>query len=459
MTNKVAEAMKNNAKVPFHRMLAYASTDAAGNLLYTTVTTFILYYYTDIFGLSVAAAGTILLAARILDAFDAPVWGFIIDHTHTKWGKSRPYFLWMAFPFAILFVLMFWSPQLTTNAKFWWAMITYLLFGISYTGMSTPITSILPNLSNDSDERIKLNSTRMIGGNIGYFITATFTLGIAAFLGKGNDLLGWRYTAIVFGILGFILLLFAFFDTREINQSTQKSLPILQSIKAAKNNWPWVILVVVFIFYWLGNASRTSVVVYYTQYNLGIKGFASILNGLVMFQMVGMLLIPLLVKKFKKSHVLILGMLIAAIGQLLIPLAGHSLILLSVVWSIASIGTGISVSMPFAMLSDTVDYGEWKNGIRASGFLTAIDSSFAIKIGSGLGGWAPSMILNHVGYQAGSAQSSATLSAIRFCISYLPAIFFMIGALIMVLYIRYEAKETRIKTELQERRATILNNN
>ncbi|MCC3238249.1 MFS transporter, partial [Pediococcus acidilactici] len=106
-----------------------------------------------------------------------------------------------------------------------------------------------------------------------------------------------------------------------------------------------------------------------------------------------------------------------------------------------------------------VDYGEWKNGIRASGFLTAIGSSFAIKIGSGLGGWAPSMILNHVGYHAGSAQSSATLSAIRFCISYLPAIFFIIGALIMVLYIRYEAKETRIKAELQERRATILNNN
>ncbi len=189
MTNRVGNAIQQNVKIPFHRMLAYASTDAAGNLLYTTVTTFILYYYTDVFGLSVAAAGTILLAARILDAFDAPVWGFIIDHTHTRWGQSRPYFLWMAFPFAILFVLMFWSPQLSTTGKFWWAMITYLLFGISYTGMSTPITSILPNLSNDSDERIKMNSTRMIGGNIGYFVTATFTLGIAAFLGKDNALL------------------------------------------------------------------------------------------------------------------------------------------------------------------------------------------------------------------------------------------------------------------------------
>ncbi|KRK47723.1 MFS transporter [Secundilactobacillus kimchicus] len=450
MTNRVGNAIQQNVKIPFHRMLAYASTDAAGNLLYTTVTTFILYYYTDVFGLSVAAAGTILLAARILDAFDAPVWGFIIDHTHTRWGQSRPYFLWMAFPFAILFVLMFWSPQLSTTGKFWWAMITYLLFGISYTGMSTPITSILPNLSNDSDERIKMNSTRMIGGNIGYFVTATFTLGIAAFLGKDNALLGWRNTAIIFAIIGFALLLFAFFDTKEINTNRQKALPIKDSIKAAKSNWPWFILVIVFVFYWLGNASRTSVVVYYAQYNLGVKNFASVLNALVMFQMVGMLLIPLLVKKFKKAHVLIMGMTLAAIGQVLIAFAGQSLIFLAIVWSIASIGTGIAVSMPFAMLSDTVDYGEWKNGIRASGFLTAIGSSFAIKIGSGLGGWAPSMILNHAGYKAGVTQSATALSAIKFSISYLPALFFIIGAAIMIFYVKYEKQESTIKQALAD---------
>lgn len=84
MTSKVSKVVDAKQKIPFHRMLAYASTDAAGNLLYTTVTTFILYYYTDVFGLSVAAAGTILLVVRILDAFDAPIWGFIIDHTHTR---------------------------------------------------------------------------------------------------------------------------------------------------------------------------------------------------------------------------------------------------------------------------------------------------------------------------------------------------------------------------------------
>ncbi|WP_208422694.1 MFS transporter [Latilactobacillus fragifolii] len=455
MRSQIGEAIKSDKAVPFHRMLAYASTDTAGNLLYTTVTTFILYYYTDVFGLTVAAAGTILLAARILDAFDAPVWGFIIDHTHTKWGQSRPYFLWMAFPFAIFFILMFWSPDLSTTAKFWWAMITYLLFGISYTGVGTPISSILPNLTNNSEERIKLNSTRMIGGNIGYFITASFTLTFVAFLGGSNATAGWRNTAIILAIIGFALLLFAFFDSREINTSSQKSLSIMESIRGAKHNWPWVILVVVFIFYWLGNTSRTSVLIYYTQYNLGNKGFASILNGLVMVQMVGMLLIPFLVKKIKKTYVLIFGMCLAAFGQLMIAFVGSSLTGLAIAWCIASVGTGISVSMPFAMLSDTVDYGEWKNHIRASGFLTAIGSSFAIKIGSGLGGWAPSMILNHAGYKAGNTQTASSLAAIRFCVSYLPAIFFIVGAAIMALYLRYEKQESQIKADLQERHGEV----
>ncbi|EEI70136.1 MAG: MFS transporter [Lentilactobacillus hilgardii] len=453
MKSSVGEAINSKVKIPFHRMLAYASTDAAGNLLYTTVTTFILYYFTDVFGLSIAAAGTILLAARILDAFDAPIWGFIIDHTHTKWGQSRPYWLWMAFPFAIFFVLMFWSPDLSATGKFWWALITYLLFGISYTGVGTPITSILPNLSNDSDQRIKLNSTRSIGGMIGYFITATFTLSFVSFFGDTPQA-GWRNTAIILGVIGFGLLMFAFSDTREINKP-KKAVSILSSIKAAKSNWPWFILVLVFIFYWLGNASRTSVVVYYTQYNLGHKEFASILNALVMMQLIGMVAIPFLVKKFRKTYVLMAGMFLAALGQVLIAFTGQSFIGLSLAWSLASIGTGISVTLPFAMLADTVDYGEWKNGIRASGFLTAIGSSFAIKMGSGLGGWAPSIVLARAGYKAGAVQNDQVLSAIRFCISYLPAIFFVIGGLLILLYIKFERQEKGIRTTLLERRGSL----
>lgn len=414
MENKMSNVVNDKTNIPFYRMLAYASTDAAGNLLYTTVTTFILYYYTDVFGLSVAAAGAILLAARILDAFDAPVWGFIIDHTHTRWGQSRPFWLWMSAPFAIFFILMFWSPAMSATGKFWWGLVTYLLFGICYTGIGTPITSILPNLSNDEDQRLKLNSTRSIVGMVGCFITATFTLSFVEFFSTGTAQSGWRNTAIILGIAGFLLLIFAFSDTREINKP-KKAISIISSIKAAKSNWPWFLLVIVFIFYWLGNASRTSVVVYYTQYNLGHKGFASVLNALVMFQIIGMVAIPYLVKKFSKTHVLMAGMFLAALGQIMIYFTGNSLVMLAVAWSIASVGTGISVTLPFAMLDNTVDYGEWKNGIRASGFLTAIGSSFAIKMGSGLGGWAPSVILAHAGYHAGVAQTASVKMLLTRC--------------------------------------------
>ncbi len=450
-TQKAASTKTNSFSL--HRVLAYASTDTAGNLLYTTVSTFILYYYTDVFGISVGAAGIILLVARILDAFDAPIWGFIIDHTHSKFGQSRPWFLWMAAPFAIFFVMTFWSPDISQGGKFIYALATYILFGICYTGVSTPISAILPNLSNDSDERIKLNSFRMIGGNIGFFITASFTLTFVKVLGGTNAVAGWRYNAIIFGLIGFALLLFAFSGTKEINTEKVKPLPILQSIKSAKSNWPWFILVIAFVFYWLGNASRSAVLIYYTQYNLGHKEFASVLNALIMFQILGMVLIPFLVKKFSKTHVLMFGLALAAAGSVATSLAGSSFILLAIAWSVASVGTGISVSMPFAMLADGVDYGEWKNGIRASGFLTAIGSSFAIKMGSGLGGFIPSIILENAGYKAGATQTASALSAIKFSFGYLPAIFFIIGAIVMVMYSKYEKMQPQIKADLDVRHA------
>jgi sugar (glycoside-pentoside-hexuronide) transporter len=445
-----------SVRVPVHRRLAYASTDAAGNLLYTTVTTFILYYYTDVFGISVAAAGTILLAARILDAFDAPIWGFIIDHTRTRWGQSRPFWLWLAIPFALFFVMMFWSPDLSQTGKFVWALVTYLLFGIAYTGVSTPITAILPNLSNDSGERIRLNTFRMIGGMVGYLATASFTLSLVTWLSRGgNEQTGWRYLAIGFAVIGVALLLFAFLNTREINLSRIRSLPIKDSFRAAKRNWPWVVLVIAFVFYWLGNAARTSVVVYYAEYNEGHREWASVLNGLVVFQIVGMLAIPYLIRRISKSMTLVLGFVIAAAGQLALAFAGGSLLSLSIAWSIASIGTGIAVSMPFAMLSDTVDFGEWRNGIRAAGFLTAIGSSFAIKVGSGVGGWVPSMILGGAGYEAGQQQTPQVLNAIEFCVSYLPAIFFVVGAVITLAYRRFERHEEQIREELVQRRGQV----
>lgn len=440
-------------KLSLTNILAYASTDTAGNLLYCTLTSFILYFYTDVFGISVGAAGTILLVARVIDSLDAPIWGLIIDHTHSKYGQSRPWFLWLAAPFAIFLTLSFLSPDLSTSQKGIYALVTYLITGIIYTGISTPITSILPNLSNDSDERVKLNSYRMVGGNIGYFVTASFTLPLVAFFGDGNDQKGFAITAAVYSVIGLLMFIFAFAKTQEVNSGPQEvqSIPIKDSFKAMRGNWPWVIIVLANVMYWLGNTVRTSTVIYYAQYNLGHLNYASLLNGLVLFQVVGNILIPFMVRKFSKGQTLIIGFSIASLGQILMGFVGSNFGLIAAAWIFTSIGTVIAVSMPFAMLSDTVDYGEWKNGIRSAGFLTAIGSAFCIKMGSGLGGFLPSKIMAAAGYVAHKQQTASALAGIKFSFIWLPAICFMIGAAIMLTYSKFEKKETQIKKDLLER--------
>ncbi|KAA8442063.1 MFS transporter [Weissella paramesenteroides] len=440
-------------KLSLTNILAYASTDTAGNLLYCTLTSFILYFYTDVFGISVGAAGTILLVARVIDSLDAPIWGLIIDHTHSKYGQSRPWFLWLAAPFAIFLTLSFLSPDLSTAQKGIYALVTYLITGIIYTGISTPITSILPNLSNDSDERVKLNSYRMVGGNIGYFVTASFTLPLVAFFGGGNDQKGFAITAAVYSVIGLLMFIFAFAKTQEVNSGPQEvqSIPIKDSFKAMRGNWPWVIIVLANVMYWLGNTVRTTTVIYYAQYNLGHLNYASLLNGLVLFQVVGNILIPFMVRKFSKGQTLIIGFSIASLGQILMGFVGSNFALIAAAWIFTSIGTGIAVSMPFAMLSDTVDYGEWKNGIRSAGFLTAIGSAFCIKMGSGLGGFLPSKIMAAAGYVAHKQQTASALAGIKFSFIWLPAICFMIGAAIMLTYSKFEKKEAQIKKDLLER--------
>lgn len=441
-----------SSKLSLKRILAFASTDTAGNLLYCTLTSYIMYFYTDVFGISVAAAGMILLVARFVDALDAPIWGIVIDHTRTRWGQSRPYWLWLSVPFGVAVFLTFLVPDISTSAKTIYALVTYILAGVIYTGISASMSSALPNLTYDSDERVTLNSWRSNGGMIGYLITASLTLPLVSFFGNGDDKLGFSVTVGIFAVVAILLLLFAFTGTKEIGTAEKaKSISIRESFRAIKGNWPWIILVIAFIFYWLGNTARASTVIYYSEYNLGHKNWASILNGLVVVQMVSITLLPFIVKRFIKSHTQIIGFSLAAIGQVIIGFAGSDLSMIIIGWIVSSLGTGIAVTLPFAMLSDTVDYGQWKNGIRASGFLTAVGISFCIKLGSGLGSFIPSVILDAAGYEANVTQTAQSLAAIKFCFTWLPAIFFAVGAIIMMKYVKYEKNESKIRKDLKAR--------
>lgn len=448
--------MKGNVKekmsIPVYQRISYGMTDCAGNLLYVVISTYLLYYFTDVFGLSVGIAGTLLLATRLVDAVDAPIWGFLVDHTHTKWGQSRPYFLWLCIPFAFFTWLTFTTPHLSGTLKVVYAAVTYICAGVCYTGIATPITAILPNLSSDSEERVVLNSYRMVGGNIGTLLT-NLVLPLVAILGAGNNKKGFSLTLAVFGIVAIIMLVTAFRNLREKNVSELKSIPIKSSLKAVKGNWPWILLVTANLIYWIGSNVRSSAQIYYFEYNLHMKYLVPIVGSLSILTVVGMILIPLMVKISNKRTVMIGALLVAALSNILLHFAASNVTLVIIFYVLGSVGSGVACSMPFAMLSDAVDYGQWKTGIRASGFLTSIGSAFCIKAGSGIGGFLPAQIMGAFGYVANKTQTATSLFGIEFSFVWLPAILFIVACIPMIIYGKYENNENKIKQELIERGA------
>ncbi|MFB5192160.1 MFS transporter [Alicyclobacillus fastidiosus] len=434
--------------VPFHRRISYSLTDTAGNLLYCVISSYLLYFYTDVFGLSITVAGALLFATRFVDAVDSPVWGILIDHTKTKYGQSRPYFLWMCIPFALFMVLTFTTPHVSYVEKIIYAAVTYVLAGICYTGISTPITSILPNLTPNSKERVVLNSFRMVGGNVGFFVATTFTLPLVSLFGGGNEQKGFSLTLLLFAIIAVIMFLIAFLDMREVSSVRVKTIPIRESFVAMKRNWPWVLIVAANLCYWIGLNIRSATVIYYFQYNLDSKSWVPLINGLTSIQLVSMILIPFLVRKLRKNSVMILGFILAALGQLIICVAHGQMPVIIAGWIVGALGSGFACSMPFAMLSDAVDYGEWKNGVRASGFLTAIGSAFCLKAGSGIGGLLPAWVMGFYGYRAGHVQTASALYGIQFSFIWLPMIVFLLGILPMTIYKKFERNEQMIRGEL-----------
>lgn len=438
-------------KVPLSGRLSYGLTDGCGNLLYCIIGSYLLYFYTDVFGLSVATAGAILLFTRLLDAVDAPVWGFIVDHTKSKYGRSRPYFLWLCVPFAVFMWLTFTTPDLSGTTKVIYAVVTYILAGIFYTGIQTAITSILPNLTNRTGERVILNTFRMVGGNIGAFVCMTFTLPLVAFFGGGDEQKGFSMTLAFFGIIAIILFIVAFKNLREVNVEKLKTIPIKDSVKAIKGNWPWILIVTANLIFWIAITIRQSTVVYYCQYYLGDKDLTAVINGVTVAQVIGMVCIPFLVKVFNKYGTMIFGFILVALGHIAIFFCGSNIQILIALWVIACIGQGIACSMPFAMLSDTVDYGEWKTGIRASGFLTAIGSAFCIKAGSGIGGFIPAIVMEFFGYVPNAVQSAQAVFGIQLVFTWLPAVIFLCGILPMIVYRKYERNERNILMELAKR--------
>jgi len=445
------------SKTTYTTRFSYAASDIAGQLLFCWIMWYLPYFYTDTYGLSAATVGTILLVARWVDAIDAPVWGLIFDRTRSRWGKSRPWFLWLAGPFSVFGVFTFMTPELSHGAKVAYAAVTYIACNILYTGINTPVTSILSGLTADPHERVTLTTFRMLGSKVGVLLVNLTGLELVALLGQGDDRRGFMLAVPIFAALSFALFMVAFRNLKETVPVEAQPLPLRGTFGALRGNWPWFIIFTSSFLFWIGFISRVTVAPHFLEYVLQRPDLLKLANSLDFASLATALLLPWFCRRLSKTLVWGLGLAGMIAGQLIVWAGltrGHSVPLILTGWTIGFVASGAAMAMPFSVLSDSVDYGEWKTGIRAAGLLTAVGAAFCLKAGAGLGGALPMWLLDAAGYVPKTAQNPAALRAIEFGVVWLPALAFA-GALLPVLfYGRYERLEPQIQAELAQRRPT-----
>jgi sugar (glycoside-pentoside-hexuronide) transporter len=434
--------------------LSYTASEVAGQLVFCVISFYLLKFYTDVYGISAIAAGSILLLARCVDAIDAPVWGIVFDRTKSRWGQSRPWFLWLCVPFALFGVLTFVTPPLGHAGKIAYAACTYVICSVLYTGINTPVTSILSALTPDSHERVVLTSYRMFGSKFGVLVVNLTLLKMVTLLGRGNDQRGFMLVMPIYATGTVLLFLLAFRNLREVKHESRTSISIRQSFRALKGNGPWFIIFVSSLFFWIAFIARISSAPYFFEYVMHRPNLTSVANSLDVVSLGSILFMPSLCRWTSKRNVWAMSLVASVVAQVVVSLgiSGRSIAIVLGGWTLGFFASGIAMAMPFSILSDSVDYGEWKSGVRAAGLLTAIGAAFCLKAGSGLGGALPAWILSHYRYVPNVEQTARSLRGIEISFIWLPACCYFAAVLPVIFYHRYERQEPNIRRELAERR-------
>jgi len=427
----------NTQKLSFIEKAGYSGGDSAANFVFMTMILFQTNFYTDVFGLSVAAASAILLWPKLWDAAFDPIMGVLADRTKTRWGKFRPWILWTAVPWAVVMVLAYSTPKgWSLGALIAYAAITNTMLMTLYSMNNMPYSALGGVMTGDLSERTKLNSYRFIAVNIAQFIVGGFTLPLVAKFAVGHDRAhGWQMTMTIWAVLCLVLFLITFFTTKErIQPPPQQSTSAKEDFAALLKNNPWKVMFVMTLVHFAILSFRGGALYnYYHQYadkaamfdfvekigltapalavdapkpggllewlgyivhgdrnNISSSNAADVFNSIV--NMIGtattiivIILSPSLSRKFGKKAVAVAGFGLAAIGTfafyLLSPTNVTGMVILTIIIAICYAPT---IPLVWAIYADVADYSEWKTGRRFTGMVFAT-IGFALKSGLALG--------------------------------------------------------------------------
>ena len=444
-----------NLKLSFKEKVGYSLGDTASHFVWDMVGFWLLFFYTDVYGISAAAAGTIMLVARFWDMAVDPIIGVVSDRTNTRWGKFRPYILFGAVPYAVLAILTFTTPNFGEFGKILYAGATYVLLMTAYAAINLPYSALGAVMTDDTYERAGLNTYRFIAGFLGQFIVTGLALTLAEFFGHGNKAQGFQYTVFMFAILSLIFFFITFKTTKERVQppKAQKN-SLKEDLKNLFANKAWRILAIVGIISFIMFAMQNAAIAYYFKYYLGRENNVQLFNVLgTVALIVALPLSKPLAKRFGNKNVFIGSSLISGVFFMLIYLPGVTDITTIYVFNIiAKMAYAPAVPLLWTMIADSADYGEWTTGRRATGlyFSAAV---FAQKAGWGIGAAIAGWILTISQFVPNVTQNDSAITGIKLLVSVIPGILYMSCALFMIFY-KIDSKTTDLmKKELDAKRA------
>lgn len=419
-------------KVPFKEKIAYGMGDAGCNFIWTTVGMFLTVYYTDNVGISAAVVGTIMLLTRLLDGVSDLVMGNIVDHTHTRWGKARPWVGLMAPFMGLGLVLLFNVPGgLSGGGKIAYASVTYILLAVViYTACNLSYGTMMSYMAPDQQDRTVLSSVR-------FFCTWVAVL-IIIFTANGLiESIGYRGMSILFGAVGTVLILITFFfckerTTGDSSDKKQDDVPVGEALKLLFKNKYFILVALLFIINYAAMNLTNGIVIYYVRDILGNMGAYGVVNMMGFLPSIILLpVFPKIVEKIGKWKSMMAGFILQIIGYAIVLAFPSSFAML--ITGLAFVGTGRvphSAGL-FAMIADVIDYGDWKFGRRIEG-MTYSASSFGMKVGTGIGSAVVGWGLALGGYVGdASVQSVSALFAIKALYTWVPMILIIIGTVIL----------------------------
>jgi Na+/melibiose symporter-like transporter len=494
-----------NQRISLTEKLGYSLGDCSANLVFQMMMMYQTKFYTDVFGLEGAVAGSVMLIARIVDAFVDPTVGILSDRTCSRWGKYRPWVLWTALPFMVFYVLAFYNPGIEDKGLVaLYATISYTLLMTLYSFNNTPYSSLGGVMTGDIRERTSITSIRFVSATVAQFVVQGLTLPLVGkFAGTSGDKgQGWLTTISLFAIVGFVFLVITFFSTRErikppVSQKVDTRKDIIETLK----DIPWRAMFILTLFLFTTLAMWGSAMNYYFEHyvnshalyafldKLGLVAgtgvsmasggvWHSVLNafglivtspdnayevGFGVFNMLGALvqffgvifLSSFLANRFGKKKVFIICLALTAVFTSLFYFPDETdietMFLLNFLKSLAYAPT---VPLLWAMIADVADHSEYINRRRATGFVFA-GIVFALKAGLGIGGAILGFVLSGFGYVSGGATSVQSDDAIHGIVlsgSLIPAATFAVAVLALCFYPITKTFNQRMQAELAERR-------